>query len=56
MSILNSEVAFAFFNILQMAFYKFAHFFVGDIMNFPGNKFVPQFFYMRRSVIYQIFF
>lgn len=56
MSILNSEVAFAFFNILQMAFHKFAHFFVGNIMNFLGNKFVTQLFYMRRSVIYQIFF
>ena len=56
MSILNSEVTFAFFNILQMAFYKFTHFFVGNIMNFLGNKFVTQLFYMRRSVIYQIFF
>ena len=56
MSILNSEVAFAFFNILQMAFHKFAHFFVRNIMNFLGNKFVTQLFYMRRSVIYQIFF
>ena len=44
MTILNSEVAFAFFNILQMAFHKFAHFFVGNIMNFLGNSSSPSSF------------